>query len=189
MKTASGIWWLLLVVLLVAPAAAGELAGVVLPDTIQIDGRPLVLNGMGLREATFLKVDVYVAGLYLEAKSSDASGIIRSEQTKRIVMTFVRAVSRKDLVKAWDESFRETGGASFATLKDRVATLDSWMTDVPKGAVMTFTFRPGAGVSVEIQGTAKGVLPGSDFGQALFGVWLGASPPSAELKDGLLGKG
>jgi len=45
---------------------AGELAGVTFPDQISVDSRTLLLNGMGLREATILKVDVYVAALYLE---------------------------------------------------------------------------------------------------------------------------
>ncbi len=173
---------------LAASASAGELAGVALPDQIQVDSRVLVLNGMGLREATFLKVDVYVAGLYLETKSSDPDAIIRSEQAKRLVMKFVRAVGRKDLVKAWDESFQESAGASLAALKDRVATLDSYMSDVPNGALMSFTYLPGSGVTVEVQGATKGVIAGTDFSQALFGIWLGSHPPNPGLKDGLLGR-
>jgi len=173
---------------LAASASAGELAGVALPDRIQVDSRTLVLNGMGLREATFLKVDVYVAGLYLETKSSDPDAIVRSEQAKRLVMKFVRAVGRKDLVKAWDESFQESAGASLAALKDRVATLDSYMSDVPNGALMSFTYLPGSGVTVEVQGATKGVIAGTDFSQALFGIWLGSHPPNPGLKDGLLGR-
>jgi chalcone isomerase-like protein len=178
-----------LLALSIAPrASAGELAGVTLPDQIQVDSRTLVLNGMGLREATFLKVDVYVAGLYLETKSSDPGAIIRSSQVKRLVMKFVRDVGRKDLVKAWDESFKETAGASLPALKDRVAILDSYMSDVPNGAVMSFTSVPGSGVAVEVQGAVKGTIAGTDFSEALFGIWLGSSPPNPGLKDGLLGR-
>ena len=168
-------------------ASAGDLAGVSLPDQVQVGSRTLALNGMGLREATFLKVDVYVAGLYLETKSSDADGILRSEQAKRLVMKFVRAVGRKDVVKAWDESFRESAGAALSALKDRVATFDSYMSDVPSGAVMSFTYLPGSGITVEVQGVTKGVIAGADFSRALFSIWLGLSPPNPGLKDGLLG--
>ncbi len=167
---------------------AGELAGVTLPEQEQVGSRTLLLNGMGLREATFLKVDVYVAGLYLETKSSDAEAIIRSDQAKRLAMHFVRAVGRKDLVKAWDESFKENAGASLAALKDRVATLDSYMADVPNGATLSFTYLPGAGVTVEMQGTVKGIIPGTDFAETLFSIWLGSFPPNPGLKIGLLGK-
>jgi len=53
---------------------------------------------------------------------------------------------------------------------------------------MSFTYLPGAGVSVEVQGATKGTIPGADFAEALFGIWLGASPPNPGLKEGLLGK-
>src|SRR5437899_11148297 len=155
----------LLTLSVAAQATAGDLAGVTLPDQIQVDSRTLVLNGMGLREATFLKVDVYVAGLYLETKSSDPGAIIHSDQAKRLVMKFVRAVGRKDLVKAWDESFQESAGSSLAALKDRVATLDSYMSDVPNDALMSFTYLPGSGVTAAVQGATKGGIAATDFSQ------------------------
>jgi chalcone isomerase-like protein len=170
------------------PAGAGELNGVTLPDQIQVDSKTLVLNGMGLRQATFLKVNVYVAGLYLETKSSDAEAILRSTGPKRLLMQFVRAVGRKDLVKAWDEGFEKSAGASHEALKERVATLDSYMSDMPKGTVMSFTYLPDKGVVVEVQGAAKGTLPGADFAQAFYRIWLGSDPPNPGLKEGLLGR-
>ena len=170
------------------PAAAGELAGVTLPDQITVEGKTLLLNGLGLREATWLKVDVYVAGLYLEEKSSDPDAIIASERPKRIVMRFVRDVGGKDLVKAWNESFEENAGQGFAALKERVGTLDSWMPDViHKGEAITFTYLPERGVGVDVQDRSRGVLPGADFARALFRIWLGPKPPGAALKAGLLG--
>jgi hypothetical protein len=91
-------------------------------------------------------------------------------------------------VKAWDESFKEGAGASLPALKDRVATFDSYMSDVPDGAVMSFTSVPGSGVAVEVEGVTRGIIPGTDFSEALFGIWLGSSPPSPGMKDGLLGR-
>ena len=173
---------------LAAPIRAGELAGVTFPEEVTVDSRSLVLNGMGLREATMLKVDVYVAALYLEKKSSDPGEIIRSEQAKRLAMKFVRAVARKDLVKAWNEGFEKTAQGSLAALQDRITTFNSFMSDMPNGATMSFTYVPGAGVTVEVQGATKGTIPGPDFAQALYGIWLGPSPPNPGLKEGLLGK-
>ena len=43
---------------------AAELAGVTLPDTQQVAGKTLVLNGMGIRTKYIVKI--YVGGLYLE---------------------------------------------------------------------------------------------------------------------------
>jgi hypothetical protein len=33
----------------------------------------------------------------------------------------------------------------------------------------------------------RGVIPGDDFAETFFSIWLGASPPNGELKAGLLG--
>ncbi len=55
-------------ILIASTAFAAELAGVRMSDQVTVDGRTLSLNGLGLREATAFKVDVYVAGLYLEQK-------------------------------------------------------------------------------------------------------------------------
>jgi len=49
--------------LLLAPPARAECAGVELPNQVEDFGGALLQNGVGLREATFLEVDVYVAGL------------------------------------------------------------------------------------------------------------------------------
>ena len=57
---------------LTAGAAHGkECKGVTFPDQAQVEGSSLTLNGLGLRQATFLKVNVYVAALYVAKTSSD----------------------------------------------------------------------------------------------------------------------
>jgi len=81
-------------------------------------------------------------------------------------------------VKAWSEGFEKSASATLAALKDRIATFNSFMTDMPNGATMSFTYLPGAGVAVEVLGATKGTIPGPDFAQALYGIWLGAYPPN-----------
>ena len=173
---------------LASGASAGMLQGVTLPDTVTVAGKQLVLNGMGLREATFLKVDVYVAGLYLERRSSDPGQILQSNQTKQIVLKFVRDVGRGDIVKAWNEGFHKNATVPEAQLRDRIAQLNSWMVGFKNGDVLSFTYVPGSGVSVDINGQHKGTIQGDDFAQSLFAIWLGAHPPGSSLKKGLLGR-
>src|SRR5687768_3500332 len=91
------IRWLLPSIVLslsAGPASAGQCAGVTLPEQVSIEGKPLVLNGMGLREATVLAIDVYVAGLYLERRSKDGKAIAASEQLKQMRLSLLRAVDR-----------------------------------------------------------------------------------------------
>ena len=70
------LWMLVgLTTALGAGAALGkECKGVSFPD----QSGALKLNGLGLRQATFLKVDVYVAALYVAQPSGDANAILKA---------------------------------------------------------------------------------------------------------------
>ncbi len=176
----------LLPLLVVTAAPAAELGGVTMPDSIEVEGKTLQLNGLGLREATFLKVDVYVAGLYLEQKSSDPEAILSSGDVSRIRMQFVRNVKRKKMTEAWIEGF-EKNAKDVTVLNERIDRLNGFMVDMAKGDTMTFTWLPGSGVSVSINGEDRGTIEGEDFARALWSIWLGPQPPNAGLKAGMLG--
>jgi hypothetical protein len=55
------------------------------------------------------------------------------------------------------------------------------------GQRLTFGFRPGVGVRVNVNGATKGTINGDDFATAFLLVWLGGSPPNPAIKTGLLG--
>ncbi len=101
------------------PSHCGNLDGITMPETATVGEKALKLNGMGTRKATFLKVKVYVMGLYLEEKSQDGPAIATSDQGKKIVMHFVRGVSQSDLQDAWQEGF-EKNAADLGAIKHQV---------------------------------------------------------------------
>jgi len=174
------------VALVASPVLAGELAGVSMADRIEVAGHALLRNGMGLREATWLKVDVYVAGLYLESTSSDPQVILAPDRIKHLVMEFVRSVGRAKLVEAWNEGFAKAAGDDGA-LRESVDRFNGWMTDVKKGDSLAFTYIPGEGTAVDVKGSRAGTIPGDAFARALFAIWLGPSPPNPGIREGLLG--
>jgi len=171
----------------IATASAGKKAGVTMPDTATVDGKTLVLNGMGLREATWLKVDVYVAGLYIEKVSSDAPGIVATDGPKLLVLKFVRDVDRDDIVKAWSDGFKNNATVPVSQLKPLIDRMNGWMPGFDDGDTLSFTYAPGKGVEVAVNGARKGVIQGGDFARSLFSIWLGPKPPTGALKKGLLG--
>ena len=84
-RTRSGRWaWVTALVLaLMSPvASAADKAGVHMADTLHVRDQDLLLNGLGLREATIFKVDVYVAGLYVTQKTSDPAAILAARQSQ-----------------------------------------------------------------------------------------------------------
>ena len=88
-------------VVLGAPGFGAECLDVKVPDSVKAGGNDLVLNGLGIRKATFLNVKVYVAGLYLPQKSGDAGKIIGANQPWQLVLRFVRDVDASDIRDAW----------------------------------------------------------------------------------------
>jgi Chalcone isomerase-like len=181
---------MLLVVVFVVAAVfdlhAASLAGVSMPDTVQIGGTKLVLNGLGLRKKYFVKV--YVAGLYLERKSSDPDAIIKTDATKQIVMQFLHGASKSQMAEAFEESFTNNSPDARNTMKADIDRLIGALEPVNAGDQMVFTYVPGTGTTLAINGKEKLTIANPAFGPVLFSVWLGPKPPNAELKKGMLGE-
>jgi len=181
----------LLAVVLFAAAStfdlrAGTLAGVTLPDTAQVGSTTLVLNGLGLRKKFVVKV--YVAGLYLEQKSSDPGAIIKADAPKRIIMHFLHSASKNQMVDAFEESFRNNAPDASQTLKGDIDQFLSTLEPVNDGDQMVLTCVPGKGTTLTINGKEKITIATPAFGQVLFAVWLGPKPPNTDLKKGMLGQ-
>lgn len=156
------------------------------PEQVQLADTTLALNGLGVRKATFFRVNVYVAALYVQQPTPDPRAIIDSSGPFELDLQFVRGVGVKSIRNGFDEGFAQTARGSSA-LKPRIATLDGWMQDIRSGERMTFVGIPGQGVQFSFAGKPKGLIPGEDFRRALLAIWLGDHPPNPELKAGLLG--
>jgi Chalcone isomerase-like len=177
---------LLATMLSISALDAASLAGVTLPDTQQVGGKNLVLNGLGLR--TEFMVKVYVAGLYLEQKSSDANAIIKADAPNRIVMQFLHGASQKQMADAFKQSFTDNTPDAMNTIKPDIDKLLGALEPVKPGDQMIFTYVPGTGTTLAINGKEKLTIAGSAFRSVLLSVWLGPKPPTANLKKGILGQ-
>src|SRR5215471_3182434 len=106
-----------------------ECQGVNFPEQAQLDGSTLTLNGLGLRQATFLKVNVYVAALYVANVSSDAQALFASNTPKELILHFLHNVSDDELKKAWEEGFEYNAKEQLSALQERIEMLKGWMAD------------------------------------------------------------
>jgi hypothetical protein len=169
---------------LAVPAAAATLAGVTLPDSVTVGSQTLVLNGMGVRTKLFVKV--YVGGLYLDRRSGDATTIIQADAAKRVVLQFVYGeVTRDQMVESFSEGFANNAPAANKAQVDQfLGALET----MKKGEQLVVTYVPGTGTTLAIRGRDKLTVPGLPFAQAVFSVWLGTKPPTADLRSGLLAK-
>jgi len=176
-----------MIALSVGTVSGKECHGVNFPEQTQVQASPLMLNGLGLRQATILKVNVYVAALYVAQPSADANAILTSNTPKKLILHFVRDVESADLKKAWEEGFMDSAKEQVPALKARIEKLTGWMVDMKSGQQLTFTYKSGAGIEVDVNGAVRGTIEGDDFARAFLAIWLGAKPPNPGLKAGLLG--
>lgn len=168
-------------------AAARECDGVSFPRQIQARGETLTLNGLGLRKATFLRIKVYVGALYVAHPTADANAILSSRDPVEIDLAFVFHATAGQFRDAWEEGFKRSAPDKLPQLRARITELENRTTGVSSGQRASFLRIPGVGVQFSLDGVVQGTIPGDDFGTAFLAIWLGPSPPSPELRAGLLG--
>lgn len=168
-------------------AAAATVAGVNVPDTTDVNGQQLVLNGTGLRKKFFIKV--YTGALYLPAKSTNAAAIVSADQPRRMVMHFVYDVGKDKMAEAWAEGLEANVPNATAEVKKNFGQLSAWMEDVKEGQQIVMTYVPGTGTIVQVNGKTKGTLAGKATNDAILATWIGPKPgPGADFKKAVLGQ-
>jgi hypothetical protein len=183
---------LLMSALVAGPAVAQDstatLNEVTFARRLSVEGHDLVLNGMALRKKFIVKV--YVAGLYLPERSSNADQILGADTPRRVVLQFLYHPSANQMCGAWNESLEDNTPNASAELKQQFVTLCGYMEDVKKGEQFVFTYLPGRGTTIEVRGKVKGTIMGKEFADALFKSWIGPKPgPGQDFKKRLLGIG
>ncbi|GBE15069.1 MAG TPA: hypothetical protein ENH32_08560 [Proteobacteria bacterium] len=168
-------------------ATAAELAGISMPDSVNIAGKDCALVGQGLRKVLFIKI--YVSGLYMETPLQQADEVIDSDQVKRLVVHWkYKKVSTKKLQKEYREKIDENTPERSEELNRKIDHFISLFTKpAVKDAQFIYTYEPGKGTSIFLSGEDKGFIEGRDFMKALFKVWFGEKPFDKHLKKGLLG--
>ena len=160
--------------------------GVSLPRRLDLEGHALILNGTATRKKFIVKV--YVAGLYLPARESDAEKILGADEPRHLVMQFVHDVDKGKMCNAWNEALANNTPDASAELKVQFETLCGYMEDIKKGEQFAFTYLPGEGTRVQVKGAPKGTIEGKAFADALFKAWIGPKPgPGEGFKKQLLG--
>ncbi len=174
-RWAARAWAIVLGAILVSGGAeARQVAGVQMPDTLDLQGRRLALAHMALKEKLFF--DVYVWGLYMEQIPRAESEAIASNHLKRLHFRFLRKVRRDQLVEAMRHGLSRNADLNSAAMQPQLEALLQSLKDVRKGEDLVITYLPDTGL--EISGGASGgaFIPGKSFADALFSVWLEANP-------------
>ncbi len=162
--------------------------GVTLPAKVNKDNTELVLNGGGIRKKLFFKL--YTAGLYVQAKTSNAADLINADKPEVMRLTITSGViSSSNMSEAIEEGFKKSTKDNTAPLRTKIDEfINTFKKDVIKeGDVFEIWYIPGVGVKSYKNDKLQSTVPGLDFKKALFGIWFSDTPADEDLKKGLLG--
>ncbi|MCF8058612.1 MAG: chalcone isomerase family protein [Bacteriovoracaceae bacterium] len=166
---------------------SAEKGGVTVPDKMKLNESELVLNGVGIRRATFLNIKVYIGSLYTPQKSTDTATILNMPFPKHISMNFVRDVDKEDLQGAWKEGFEAAvPEAERKAMMVHLEAFNKTMGDIKKNQAILINFLNN-GVEVSFNGTKHPLIGDANFSKALLSIWF-VNARDEELRDEMLGK-
>ncbi len=171
-----------------ATAPAGIHAGVEFPDTLEVEGASLVLNGAGIRSTFF--VDVYAAGLYLQQKSSDAKQIVAADEPMALELEIVTSLAiGSRMGSPIERGFERSTNGNTEPIRDEIELFINFFAEAnSKGDRIKIVYLPNRGVAVSMNDGEERVIEGGlPFKQALFGIWLSPRPIQKSLKASMLG--
>jgi hypothetical protein len=169
-------------------AHAMTVDGVTFPDTLNAYGKTLHLNGMGIRTLTPLRIRAYAAGLYLEHPGSDPRAIEADPGTKVILIQYLHDGTKDQVEHAFRQGVLRTCGESCpASDTADFERLANAFPPVKVGDFSTYVMTP-ANVRVTVNNQLLVDIPNGDLSRRVLDSFIGANPPSAELRSGLLGQ-
>lgn len=189
-------WWqagavALLGAALLLPAYARTVEGHRYDEQLTLDGRPLVLNGAGVRQVAWFKS--FTVGLWVPQRSADPQRLMAGDGPKRLRMApLVDRIPSDLLAKALTdgvakrvpEAERERLMAHMEQLARQIQALGTFHdTDV-----VDLDYLPPKGMQLRLNGQPKGEpVPGGDLFAAILSIYIGDNPVDKKLKPALLG--
>ena len=181
----------LLVFFCLGQAQAATVEGVTLADTLDWGARKLVLNGAGVRVKVVVKV--YVAGLYLEQRTSLAQQALAHPGAKRVALVMLRDVESDELarlfLKGMEENNKRSDQARLLPSFLSMSQLFSKYKRLSKGESLWIDYVPGRNLTITVRGKTEDTgIKEPEFMSAMLAIWLGEQPADHLLKAALLGK-
>ena len=163
--------------------------GIIIPRSIDFQGKKLELSGFGTRSKLWM--DVYLQALYLETLSQEADKIIANDLDKMAIRIIITSslVSSGKFTRNFNNGFEKSAKDKLELLQPRIELFKGFMSEkIVENDVFNLMYNPNDQKTyVYKNDVLKGTVPGLDFKNALFGIWLGNNPVDQKLKKDLLG--
>ncbi len=164
------------------------------PDEVMLnDGEVdynLVITGVGLREKTFLKIDVYAIASYVaegtELGEEQGLALVVADVPKELRMNILRNFGREKLIKSFSDVINDNYDDTSGFDAEMTTFFDYFVNDAKDGDTLLFSYLPGTGLTTHLNGELKGVITNTAFVEALWTVWFGEDPANKGLRADLL---
>lgn len=135
---------------------------------------------------TYLWADVYAAAYYTAPDISPRQAS-RQPAGQRLELYYYRDIARADLIKAaWTTLQRQHPQARLDALRPQIDALHASFRDIRPGDRYALSYAPGAGLSLEINGSRAFHSDNDELASAYLGIWLAPDGLSEELREQLL---
>ncbi|MDF1672070.1 MAG: chalcone isomerase family protein [Vicingaceae bacterium] len=161
---------------------------VTIPKKMMVGKTVLQLNGAGVREKMW--IDLYVCGLFVKTKTTNAQNIIDSKEHCAIKIQIVSSlITSKKMSDAVEDGFKNSLGKPTKEMRVKIDKFKSFFaeSEIEDGDIYDIIYIPSKGVVVFKNGKIQPIIEGYEFKKALFAIWLGDKPADDDLKDDLLG--
>jgi hypothetical protein len=157
--------------------------GIHFDDTMTVGNEKLRLHGIGLLKWKYV-INVYLVGFY----KPELVAVDQALEDVPIILDYYFFVD----MKASD--FQDTGFQLMAqnvglektkSLKPKLEQFNSFYRDVKGGQRYTFTYIPGQGIEMALDGEVLGQVKSDEFAVAYLSIWLGPNPVSKGLQEGM----
>jgi hypothetical protein len=177
---------LALIGLLIQPAFGVDVAGVKLPDSVEIGGQQLQLNGYGIRKKFFFKI--YVGSLYTAQKATTASQVVDGAGGKLLRMNFLYSkVEKEKIVGGFAEGIKKNT-PELSNAPEVVQFLNLFDADFVEKDQVDLAITADNLVNVSHNGRQLGSIQSANLAKAILLIYIGKEPADDDMKAGMLGK-
>lgn len=169
--------------------AQTAIEGVRVPNSVQLAGRTLQLNGAGIRYKAIVKV--YVAALYMEQTGGTPEQIYNNKGSTQLVITMLRNINSAELgrlfIKGMEENTTKEEQTKLIADFRYMGELFARFRNLDKGESLIIQWPANGAMAVSVDGFFDQTpIKNPEFRKALLSIWLGENPADWQLKSQLL---
>ncbi len=144
----------------------------------------LVLMGAGLQRFTVMKMAA--VGMYLPENIKKET--LLEDGPRRVEIVFLQRMSRQEMHDFMKKHIAANWRAEASDdLSERLEAFLGILDETSVEERHAYTYIPGEGTIIEINGSTIATVPGEDFAHGLFSVYIGTKPADTRLKRKLMG--